>query len=35
LLIAIVLSLLLLKTKISPALLILLSGAFGAVFLRS
>ena len=33
--IAIVLSFLMLKTKISPALLILLTGAFGAVFLRS
>jgi len=33
--IALVLSLLMVKTKISPALLVLLSGAFGAVFLRS
>lgn len=33
--IAVVLSLLMLKTKISPVLLILLSGTFGAVFLRS
>jgi len=33
--IAVVLSLLMVKTKISPALLILFSGAFGSVFLRS